>query len=120
MGPTFINPFECAFLVLPFIAAFAHRHSKSNQSQAVLVCAYSFVGWLILFAASWYTDTQWGSWLESLSAQSPQQIDLFNRDGASKGVLLLFGLAISFCYVAVFWLLTRGIIFVVQEVRKEV
>ena len=120
MEPTFINPFECAFLVLPFIAAFAYRHSKSIQSQAITICSYAFVGWLIFFAASWHTDTQLGSWFESLSAPTPAQIDLFNRDGASKGVLFLFGLPISFCYVAVIWLLTRAITFVAQKGRKNV
>ena len=119
MGPAFINPFDFVFLVVPFIAVLAHRNVKSIGLQAALIAGYSFVGWLVLFAASWYTDTQWVSWIESLPTPSPQQIELFNSDGASKGVLLLFGLPISFGYVLVVWMLSRVVTFVVHRVRKH-
>ena len=119
MEPTFVNPFDFVFLAVPFIAAFAHRNVNSIRLQLALIAGYSFVGWLILFAASWYTDTQWVGWIESLPTPSPQQIELFNSDGASKGVLLLFGLPISFSYTLIVWLLFHAVSFVVCRVRKH-
>jgi ABC-type uncharacterized transport system fused permease/ATPase subunit len=107
MEPTFANPFYFVFFSIPFIAAIAHRKTTGIWHQAALVAGYSVVGWLILFAASWYADRILASWFENLTTQTSEQVDLFNREGASKGALLLFGLPMSFVYVCGVWLLCR-------------
>ena len=86
-----------------------------------LTAIYPILGWLILLAADWYTDTQWVAWFETLQCLSPQQIEIFNRDTASKAVTLIFGLPISFAYVFILWLLcNRAIALVAHRVGMHV
>lgn len=44
MEPVFVNPFDFAFLVMPFIAAFMHRNLKGMWVQARFIAGYAFVG----------------------------------------------------------------------------
>lgn len=107
MEPIFVNPFNFAFLAMPFIVAFIHRNLKGIWLQARFIVGYAFVGWFILFAASWYADAQWADWLESLSTPSTRQIELFNKEEAMKGFYFLFGWPISLAYVCIVWGLFR-------------
>lgn len=118
MEPTFANPFYFVFFSMPFIAAIAHHKTKGIGYQAALVAGYSVFGWLILFAASWYTDRMLANWFDSLPTPTLEQVDLFNREGASKSALVLFGLPISFVYVCGVWLLCRIGIFVAHKLSK--
>jgi hypothetical protein len=119
MEPTFANPFYFVFFAIPFVAAIAHRKAKGIWHQAALVAGYSVVGWLVLFSASWYADRMMASWFERLATPTTEQVDLFNRDGASKSVLLLFGLPISFVYVCGVWLLCRIGTFVARRLNNR-
>ncbi len=119
MEPTFANPFYFVFFAVPFIAAIAHRKTKGIWHQAALVAGYSVTGWLILFIASWYADHMLASWFENLTTSTPEQLDLFSRDGASKTALLLFGLPMSFVYVCGVWLLCRIGIFVAHKLVSK-
>jgi hypothetical protein len=119
MEPIFVNPFYFVFFSLPFIAAIAHRKTKGIWHQAVLVAGYSVIGWLILFAASWYADRLLASWLENLTTPTPEQADLFNRDGASKSALVLFGLPTSFVYVCGVWLMCRIGTFITHKLSNR-
>lgn len=119
MEPTFANPFYFVFFAVPFIAAIAHRKTKGIWHQAALVAGYSVTGWLILFIASWYADHMLASWFENLATSTPEQLDLFSSDGASKNALLLFGLPMSFVYVCGVWLLCRIGIFVAHKLVNK-
>jgi len=59
------------------------------------------------------------SWFENLTTSTPEQLDLFSRDGASKNTLLLFGLPMSFVYVCGVWLLCRIGIFVAHKLVSK-
>jgi hypothetical protein len=119
MEPTFVNPFYFVFFAIPFITAIAQRKTKGIWHQAALVAGYSVVGWLTLFAANWYADRMLAGWLENLTAPTPEQVDLFNRDGASKSALVLFGLPMSFTYVCVVWLMYRIGVFVAYKLSNH-
>jgi amino acid transporter len=119
MEPTFANLFYFVFFAIPFIAVIAHRKTKGIWHQGALVAGYSVIGWLILLAASWYADRMLASWFEHLTTPTTEQVDLFNRDGASKSALLLFGLPMSFVYVYGVWLLCRIGIFVSHKLRNR-
>ena len=119
MEPTFANPFCFVFFAIPFIAAIAHRKTKGIWYQAALVAGYSVIVWLILFVASWYADRMLANWFESLTTPTTEQVDIFNRDGASKSALVLFGLPISFVYVCSVWLLCRIGIFVADKLTDR-
>ncbi len=118
MEPTVANPFYFVFFAVPFLAAIAHRKTRGIGYQAALIAGYSVIGWLILFAASWYADRMLATWFESLTTPTLKQVDLFNRDGASKSALLLFGLPMSFAHVCGVWLPCRIGIFVAQKLSK--
>jgi hypothetical protein len=102
------NPYDVAFLGLAPAFALASLRIKRLQVVFAVMTITALVGWGLAFASAAWVDRHWLTLLERTPDLSPELVEQYNADGASKSALELFGLPYSFAYSAAWLGLVRG------------
>jgi hypothetical protein len=97
-----INPMVVAFVLLsPATAVILLR--RMRLSLVLLISLLCVLGsWGTLWGAELWIDARWVELMREGANPSPELVEAFNRDGASKTAILFVGLPLSIAYL-VLW-----------------
>jgi hypothetical protein len=109
------NPYDVAFLALAPVIAVVSLRLTRRMHIAVAVIITALLCWGLGFASEAWVDAQWVALLDRTTNPSPQLMNQFNSDGASKAALVLFGFPIALAYTVVSFGVVRGVRYLLRR-----
>jgi hypothetical protein len=111
------SPYDIACLALAPLAAIAALWLKRPWQVLALLFVVAFAGYGLMFAADRWIDQRRAAAMDQIANPTPQQIDQFNTDGASKGALALFGFPLSLGYAGFSFIVVFGVRRVIKGIH---
>ena len=105
-----VNPYEVSFAAFVPLAVLAVSRLHRRTFIALSLMLIALGGWALLFAAEAWVDSQWFALMAHTPNPSVQLQTVFNTDGASKAVTLLFGFPLSLAYTIACLFIVRMVI----------
>jgi hypothetical protein len=101
------NPYDIAFIAWAPAMALMSLGIKRRRFVLLALAVAALAGWGLGFASENWVDNQWAALMERTQSPSPQLIEQFNSDGASKAAVLFLGFPISLIYASIWFVLAR-------------
>ena len=95
-----------ALALAPVVAFATLRLSRRVLAVAMAVGVGCATWGLLLLSSAWF-DAQAVAAFNAIANPSPEQIRNFSADGATKTMLVVFGLPFSLCYTAIWFVVAR-------------
>ena len=102
-----VNPYDLAAVALAPAVAVASLRLRDRWYLTLALVATALIGWGLMISSASWADAQAAARFDAIQNPTPQQLDTFDADGASRASLIIFGLPVSLIYASIWFALVR-------------